>query len=155
MKFQDMNAAQMIASAGGVGFAPRAPGTFGSLVGVLIGAVLLQMGHGPLLAGVIVSSVIGVWAVWAVGGQNDPGWIVIDEVAGQMLTMLALPRVSAAGLLIAFGLFRLFDIWKPGPVGIADQRHDAIGVMADDWAAGAIGFCFLAILAWLLPGRWL
>lgn len=150
-----MNTAEMIASAGGAGYAPKAPGTFGSLVGLLIGAILLQLGHGPLITGIIVASIIGLWAVWAVGGQNDPGWIVIDEVAGQMITMLALPRNSALGLLLAFGLFRLFDIWKPGPVGLADRRHDAIGVMADDWVAGAIGFACLAVLVWLLPGAWL
>ncbi|MDE8349691.1 MAG: phosphatidylglycerophosphatase A [Acidocella sp.] len=150
-----MNTAELIASAGGAGYAPKAPGTFGSLIGLLIGAILLQLGHGPLVMGIIVASIIGVWAVWAVGGQNDPGWIVIDEVAGQMITMLALPRVSALGCLLAFGLFRLFDIWKPGPVGLADRRHDALGVMADDWIAGMIGFACLAVLAWLLPGHWL
>ncbi|OYV32692.1 MAG: hypothetical protein B7Z80_26185 [Rhodospirillales bacterium 20-64-7] len=150
-----MNTAELIASAGGAGYAPKAPGTFGSLVGLLIGTILLQLGHGPLITGIIVASVIGLWAVWAVGGQNDPGWIVIDEVAGQMITMLALPRISALGLLLAFGLFRLFDIWKPGPVGLADRRHDALGVMADDWVAGLIGLICLTVLVRLLPGGWL
>jgi phosphatidylglycerophosphatase A len=150
-----MNTAELIASAGGAGYAPKAPGTFGSLVGLLIGAILLHLGHGPLVMGIIIASIIGLWAVWAVGGQNDPGWIVIDEVAGQMITMLALPRISTLGLLLAFGLFRLFDIWKPGPVGLADRRHDAIGVMADDWVAGLIGLICLTLLVWLLPGGWL
>ncbi len=150
-----MNTAELIASAGGAGYAPKAPGTFGSLVGLLIGTILLQLGHGPLITGIIVASVIGLWAVWAVGGQNAPGWIVIDEVAGQMITMLALPRISALGLLLAFGLFRLFDIWKPGPVGLADRRHDALGVMADDWVAGLIGLICLTVLVRLLPGGWL
>jgi phosphatidylglycerophosphatase A len=133
-----MNAAAFIASGGGAGYAPRAPGTFGALMGLVIGAVLLRLGHGPLLMGVLAASLLGVWAVWAVGGQQDPGWIVIDEVAGQMIALLALPRPSWPGLLLAFVLFRLFDIWKPGPVGWADERHDAVGVMADDWIAGAL-----------------
>jgi phosphatidylglycerophosphatase A len=141
-----MNAAAFIASGGGAGYAPRAPGTFGSFVGLVIGAVLLHLGHGPLLMGVLAASLLGVWAVWAVGGQQDPSWIVIDEVAGQMISLLALPRLTWLGLLLAFGLFRLFDIVKSGPVGWADTRHDAVGVMADDWLAGALAaFCLLLL----------
>jgi len=138
-----MTPAVFIASGGGAGYAPKAPGTFGSLLGLAAGALLLQIGHGPLLAGVILASALGVWAVSAVGGQNDPGWIVIDEVAGQMIAMLPLPRASWAGLIFAFTLFRLFDIWKPGPVGWADKQHNALGVMADDWIAGMIALACL------------
>jgi phosphatidylglycerophosphatase A len=146
-----MNAAVFLASAGGTGYAPKAPGTFGSLVGLLIGALLLHLGHGPLLAGIIVVSLLGWWSVWAAGGQNDPGWVVIDEVAGQFIAMLALPRPTWPGLLLAFALFRLFDITKPGPIGWADKRHDALGVMADDWIAGAFAFAILLILVLLFP----
>jgi phosphatidylglycerophosphatase A len=146
-----MNPATFLASAGGTGFAPKAPGTFGSLIGLLIGCLLLHLGHGPLLAGIIVASLLGLWAVWAAGGQNDPGWIVIDEVAGQMIAMLALPRLTWPGLVLAFALFRLFDITKLGPVGWADKRHDAVGVMADDWIAGGLAFIVLLILVHLIP----
>jgi phosphatidylglycerophosphatase A len=141
-----MNPAVFIASGGGAGYAPKAPGTFGSILGLAIGALLLHLGHGPLLAGIILASALGVWAVWAVGGQSDPGWIVIDEVAGQMIAMFALPRVTWAGLLLALALFRLFDVWKPGPVGWADKKHDAVGVMADDWIAGLLAFACLILL---------
>jgi phosphatidylglycerophosphatase A len=141
-----MNAAEFFASAGGAGYAPAAPGTFGSVLGLVIGALLLHLGHGPLLAGIVVASCLGVWAVWAVGGQADPGWIVIDEVAGQMIAMLALPRLTLAGVILALALFRLFDIWKPGPVAWADKRHDSVGVMADDWIAGGLAFLCLACL---------
>jgi phosphatidylglycerophosphatase A len=147
-----MNTATFLASAGGAGYAPKAPGTFGSLLGLLIGALLLHLGHGPLLAGIIIVSLVGWWAVWAAGGRNDPGWIVIDEVAGQFIAMLALPRPSWPGLVLAFALFRLFDITKPGPVGWADKRHDALGVMADDWVAGGLAFLVLLILIFLFPG---
>jgi phosphatidylglycerophosphatase A len=146
-----MNPATFIASAGGTGYAPKAPGTFGSLVGLAIGVLLLKLGHGPLFAGIIVTSLLGLWAVWACGGQNDPGWIVIDEVAGQLITMLALPRIALPGLILAFALFRLFDITKPGPVGWADRRHDALGVMADDWIAGALACLVLLLLVHLFP----
>jgi phosphatidylglycerophosphatase A len=141
-----MTPAVFIASGGGAGYARQAPGTFGSVVGLAVGALLLHLGHGPLLAGIVLASALGLWAVWAVGGQSDPGWIVIDEVAGQMIAMLALPRVNCLGVILAFALFRLFDIWKPGPVGWADKRHDALGVMADDWVAGALAFACLIVL---------
>jgi phosphatidylglycerophosphatase A len=141
-----MNAAAFVASAGGAGYARRAPGTAGSLVGLAIGAMLLELGHGPLLAGIVVASLVGVWAIRAVGGQNDPGWIVIDEVAGQMIALFALPHPGWLGVFLAFALFRLFDIWKPGPVGWADRRHDAVGVMADDWIAGLLALVCLAAL---------
>jgi phosphatidylglycerophosphatase A len=147
-----MNAATFLASAGGAGYAPKAPGTFGSLVGLVIGAALLHLGHGPLLAGIIVVSLVGWWSVWAAGGQSDPGWIVIDEVAGQFIAMLALPRLSWPGLVLAFALFRLFDITKPGPVAWADRRHDALGVMADDWIAGGLAFVVLLLVVHIFPG---
>jgi phosphatidylglycerophosphatase A len=147
-----MKTAAFIASAGGAGYAPKAPGTFGSLAGLVIGALLLDLGHGPLLMGILAASLAGVWAVWAVGGQDDPGWIVIDEVAGQMIALFALPRPSWAGLILAFALFRLFDITKLGPIGAADRRHDALGVMADDWIAGAFAFVILVLLIHLVPG---
>ena len=146
-----MNTATFIASAGGAGYAPAAPGTFGSLAGIVIGVILLPLGHGPLFAGIIVCALAGLWSVWAVGGQADPGWIVIDEVSGQLIAMLALPRVTWPGLLLAFALFRLFDITKIGPIGSADRRHDALGVMADDWLAGLFAFVLLLALVHALP----
>jgi len=144
-----MNAAEFLASGFYTGFSPKAPGTVGAFLGLLIGAALLLTGHLPLLFGVLVASGIGVWAIGASGGaRTDPGWVVIDEIAGQMLAMLALGRVSLIGLILAFALFRLFDIWKPGPVRWADAQKNAWGVMGDDWIAGALaGLCLLVIQA--------
>jgi phosphatidylglycerophosphatase A len=143
-----------IASGGGAGYAKRAPGTAGSALGLLIGAVLLAGGHFLLLLGVLLASAIGVWAVACIGSAaEDPGWIVIDEIAGQMIALLALPRVTLAGLLLAFGLFRLFDIIKPGPVGWADARHDEWGLMGDDWIAGGLAFCCIILVRLMLPGH--
>ncbi len=139
-----MNAAEFLASGFYLGFAPRAPGTVGSILGLLLGAALLVTGHLPLLFGVVVVSGIGIWSVAASGGaRSDPGWVVIDEVAGQMLAMLALARVSFLGLALAFALFRLFDIWKPGPVRWADGQKSEWGVMGDDWIAGLLAACCL------------
>jgi phosphatidylglycerophosphatase A len=146
-----MNVATMIASAGGAGYAKSAPGTWGSLVGLALGAGILAAGHLPLVFAVLVVSGVGIWAVEAVGvAAEDPGWIVVDEVAGQMMTLLFLGHVGVWGLVLAFGLFRLFDIWKVGPVGWVDARHDAWGVMGDDWVAGLLaGLVLLLVQYWV------
>lgn len=146
-----MDLPRFIASGGGAGFVPQAPGTFGSLVGLVLGAVLLYFGHGVLLLCTLAVSGAGIWAIRKVGGADDAGWIVIDEIAGQMIAVLALPYLSPLGLLLAFLLFRLFDITKLGPIGLADRRHDAWGVMGDDWIAGAFAFIGVFIILLLFP----
>jgi phosphatidylglycerophosphatase A len=94
-----------------------------------------------------------VWAIGAAGaGAADPGWVVIDEIAGQWLTMLALPRPSLPGVIAAFLLFRLLDIAKPGPIGWADRRAGPLAVMGDDLIAGAIGAALLFAVRAAFPG---
>ncbi len=127
------------ASGFGLGYAPRAPGTLGALLGLFLGALLLHLGHAALLFGIIGLSALGVYSVSQLQEASlDPGWVVIDEVVGQMIPLLALAHVGLRGLILSFALFRLFDIWKPGPVGWADARHDALGVMGDDVIAGLL-----------------
>ena len=79
-----------------------------------------------------------MWRSGAPAVTGDPGWVVIDEFAGQWITLLALARPRSPGLIAAFVLFRLFDITKLGPVGWADRQHGAFGIMADDVIAGVI-----------------
>jgi phosphatidylglycerophosphatase A len=110
-----------IASGGGLGRARYAPGTVASLAAVPIGALAFWIDHRLLTLLAIVTCVIGTWAVHETGEQGDPGWIVIDEFAGQWIAMLGLARISVYGLIAAFVLFRLFDIVKLGPVGWADR----------------------------------
>jgi phosphatidylglycerophosphatase A len=142
-----MNVCTFLASGFGAGYAPKAPGTFGSLVGLVLGALLLTAGHLPLLFGIIVVTGIGIYVVGAVGSAaQDPGWIVIDEIAGQMIPMLALTQLSFLGALLSFALFRLFDITKLGPVGWADARHDEYGVMGDDVIAGIFALIVILLL---------
>jgi phosphatidylglycerophosphatase A len=140
-----------IASGGGIGRAPFAPGTAASLAAVLIGAVVLWLDHRLLTLLAILTCVIGTWAVHETGEQGDPGWIVVDEFAGQWIAMLGLGRVSLYGLIAAFVLFRCFDIVKLGPVGWADRKDGAIGVMADDVVAGLIVAAILFVITILFP----
>jgi phosphatidylglycerophosphatase A len=146
-----MTPAHWIASAGGIGRAPAAPGTAASFAALLVGAAALWIGHFTLPVLALTATLIGLWAVHATREAGDPGWIVIDEVAGQWIALLGLPRVSWAGLIAAFVLFRFFDITKPGPVGWADRRHGATGVMADDVVAGLISAALLFTSAHVLP----
>ena len=150
--------ARMLASGLGAGLSPKAPGTAGSLVGLALGLSLLDHSRLRLGLGTIAVTVLGLWAVrtatgqpWRTpskGGHDDPGWVVIDEVAGQMLALLALPRPSWTGALAAFALFRAFDIAKPGPVGWADRQGGSAGIVADDLLAGlAACLVLLGVLA--------
>lgn len=136
-----------IASGFGSGLAPKAPGTFGSLVGLIIGCLLLNLGHIPLFIGIVLATLIGIYAIGQLPeATQDPGWIVIDEIAGQMLPLLALSRVTIWGAMVAFLLFRLFDILKPGPVGWADKRKDEYGIMGDDLIAGLLALLVMLFL---------
>ena len=136
--------AGLVASGGGLGRVPAAQGTVASAVATVLGAGLLAASPWALAAAVVAATLCGVWAVRAAGaGEADPGWVVIDEVAGQWIALLALPRPSAVWLIAAFLLFRLLDIAKPGPIGWADRRHDAFGVMADDVIAGGVAALLL------------
>ncbi|HEX7389572.1 MAG TPA: phosphatidylglycerophosphatase A [Acidiphilium sp.] len=142
----------ILASGLGTGFAPRAPGTVGSLPGLLIGCILLHRGHWQLAVGVVVVSIIGLVAIPRTGkAGSDPGWIVIDEIAGQMIALLGLPWLTGSGVVLAFLLFRVFDIRKPWPISLADARADALGIMADDWIAGGFAAIILLILQLVWP----
>jgi len=201
-----------IATACGVGYLPKAPGTFGSLVGILTAMVtalfflrphslrdLLStrrltestlMDHNFLVPGaeihsaalvlpvvsaivlVLFLSLVGVWSAGraaAYAGVHDPQHVVIDEVAGQHITLLlplipiAVPDLAARMdfstyaifsalsmlnwkyLLAGFLLFRLFDIWKPYPIRNLEKLPGGWGVMADDWLAGVYAAILLKV----------
>lgn len=147
-----MNLPLLVATVGGIGRLKPAPGTWGSLV-VLPAALL-----GPfaaLLLGLLVA-IIGIYAVRAVLRETpdqDPGWIVVDEAAGMLLALAGLSvDASIWGVLIAFGLFRVFDIFKPWPISWADQQKGAFGVMLDDIVAGVLVALALILARPLLPG---
>ena len=143
----------------GAGYLRPAPGTWGSLAAVVAALVVHQIG-GPVLLGlgIVLAFTAGTWAARIeaeTSEDHDPGWIVIDEVAGQWIALLPVslgahltgePMIALwPGLVAAFLLFRLFDIWKPWIIGQADRRGDALGVMLDDVWAGA--FAAVVVLA--------
>lgn len=142
--------ARLLLSGSGVGYVPLAPGTAGSLLALLLGVPLLLAPGWLLAAAVTAASLGGLWAIRVVRLEGDPGWVVIDEVAGQWLALLGLARPTLAGLAAALALFRLLDIVKPGPVGWADRQGGRVGVMADDLAAGA----FAASILWAVRAAW-
>ena len=134
----------------GSGLSPKAPGTAGSLLAVMLWWLLFADLALPIQLGIIaLGFVLGVWASnWMIArtGIQDPGFIVWDEFIGQWIALLLLPK-TLVWYAIAFALFRLFDIVKRGPVGWADRRFKGgFGVMFDDVLAGllAMGVGFAA-----------
>lgn len=135
----------------GVGLIPLAPGTWGSAVGV--GLYLLMRDATERAAAspaqrttvallvVILVTLAGTWAATRAEkllGKKDPGAVVVDEVAGQLITFLFVPWDAGAwALMLGFVLFRVFDIWKPYPVRRLERLESGLGVMADDVLAGA------------------
>ncbi|MCP4004032.1 MAG: phosphatidylglycerophosphatase A [bacterium] len=128
-----------LASAAGTGFLPVAPGTWGSLFAVFLFVPLSSLAPPSYLLALVGTAVVGVWSAQRAEsffGRHDDGRITIDEVAGQLLALAFLPlRLDV--VLLGFGLFRLFDIWKPPPVRQAERLPGGFGVMADDLVAGA------------------
>ncbi len=156
--------ATLIATAGGLGLSPIAPGTLGSIPGVFLGlwlakGLLVQ----PLFFAVLCLGffAVGLWSVIVfehLHGAHDDQRIVVDEVMGQALTLLPVaalaPQLLGASIatqamlgLIAFALFRLFDIWKPGLVGWIDREMPTpLGTYIDDLVAGLMAAAVLSIL---------
>jgi phosphatidylglycerophosphatase A len=127
----------VLASVFGAGYAPVASGTVGSFVTVLA-IWLLPLTPLRILVALVVVTLIGTWSgsrVERVLGTKDPGVIVIDEVAGMLLSVILLPPTIPV-LVTAFLLFRLFDIWKPFPARESQALTGGVGVMVDDLIAG-------------------
>ena len=149
-----------VATGAGAGFAPIAPGTFGSLVGIAVFALIAPFGALAVAVTALVVTVAGVWAAGEAErlfAKSDDGRIVIDEVAGQVIALwplsLLAPERALAPLPLAFGFlaFRAFDIAKPGPVRWAERNFTGgRGVVFDDLLAGA--FAGLAVAAAVLSG---
>ena len=135
--------ARFIATAGGAGYSPVAPGTCGTAVAVPVVWLLSGLSVWEFLAVSVLVTLIGIWAASVADehwGTHDSGRIVIDEVAGYMVTMLMVDRGDLAFLLLGFVLFRFFDIVKPPPVRWLDRNlPGGTGVVLDDIGAGVYG----------------
>jgi len=153
----------VLATAGGAGYSPVAPGTAGSAVGVVVFVLLADLGSFLFCLTLLALAFLGIWASDVAErffARKDDGRIVIDEVVGQLLTLTPLVfladsavRRSGGWLFAGFALFRLFDIWKPEPVGWAERSFTGgTGVMMDDVFAGLIGCVVMsAALIWVGP----
>ena len=147
-----------LATGGGLGKLPIAPGTWGSLGGLALAWAFasLEFHSTPLLNPLLWWLALSGAGIWAAGrveqstGRKDPQEVVVDEVSGQWLALLASPGAFSGGLgwksfLAGFILFRVLDIWKPFPANQAESLPGGWGIMADDWVAGA----YSAALLWL------
>jgi phosphatidylglycerophosphatase A len=139
--------ARLVATGLGSGYSPFAPGTAGSLVGLLLFVPLARLGWPAQLAATAAVTLVGTLAADRVAralGRKDPGLVVVDEVAGQWITFLALPLTPATAL-AGFVLFRLMDIVKPWPARDLEKLPGGVGIMADDVAAGIYAHLLLRV----------
>jgi phosphatidylglycerophosphatase A len=150
----------VIATGAGAGFAPVAPGTLGAIEGVIIFFIFNALANNSaslaprlsvalFIAINVALFIIGVWAssrACEICALEDPGQVVIDEVSGQLIALVPLIAApSVAGILVAFLLFRLFDIFKPYPIRKLERLRAGLGVMADDALAGI----YAAAIVWM------
>ncbi len=144
-----------VATGAGSGYSPIAPGTAGSAVGLLLYAGLARLSTPGFLLAIVATTALGTWAAdraEKIFGRKDDGRIVVDEVAGMLVSLIALPvrpDVAIAG----FFLFRIFDIWKPPPARAFERGKGGVVVMADDIVAGLYANLVGQVLwRWVFPG---
>jgi phosphatidylglycerophosphatase A len=145
--------ARWVATAFGSGYAPIAPGTAGSAVGLVLFWPLVGRGWVVQAAACVVLFIVGVAAAGRVArevGREDPGLVVVDEVVGMWVTLVGLPfGPFTAGL--GFLLFRVADVFKPWPARSLESLHGGLGIMADDVAAGVYANLALRVVLLVWP----
>lgn len=144
--------ANFIALGGGLGLAPKAPGTFGTLLGIPL-LFLMPTNLVAYLVVVVVLFALGVWCCDAcaknLGVHDHPG-IVWDEVVGYLITMIAVPK-SFVWIVAGFIVFRFFDILKPWPIGWVDKHvHGGLGIMLDDVLAAVFSLIVIQIALYFI-----
>ena len=141
-----------LATVGPVGKMRPAPGSWGSLFGVVTGFGLASLSSGLLEIAILLAIIIGTIPPnhhQSETGSKDASEVVIDEVAGQWIALLVIP-LDWRWALAAFVLFRLFDITKIGPIGMVEKWPGGVGVMADDVIAGVFAALCLWLAQWFL-----
>lgn len=135
----------------GSGLMPKAPGTWGTLAALPIYVLMRHLPPSVYMLATVLAFVLGVWVCDKVSrelGMHDYGGIVWDEIVGYLFTMFLAPP-GIVWMLIGFGLFRLFDIWKPQPIGWIDARvHGGLGIMLDDAVAALPSWIILQLLVY-------
>lgn len=137
------------------GYFPIAPGTVGSVAGLVVYLLVWWTGS-PLVEVGLIAAIFaaGTWAATHAErffGGIDPGPVVIDEVLGMLITLAFIP-VGWPAALTGFFLFRVFDVIKPYPANRLEKFHGGFGIMADDAMAGVYANLALRLLIWLMPG---
>ncbi|MDP9036985.1 MAG: phosphatidylglycerophosphatase A [Myxococcota bacterium] len=133
----------------GCGRVPKLPGTIGALGAIPLYLLAMRAGRAGVAVTAVVVIVTGVWAASVVArdlGLKDPQIIVVDEVAGVLVTMLPIRHASLSSVAIGFALFRLFDIAKPWPVRSLERLPGGWGIVLDDVGAGILGAAALVLL---------
>lgn len=135
----------------GSGLMPKAPGTWGTLAAFPLYLLLMNCHSAVYLSFTLIAFILGVWICDKVSqdmGVHDYKGIVWDEVVGYLLTMFMAPQ-GLSWMLCGFVLFRIFDIWKPQPIGYVDQKvQGGLGIMLDDVLAAAPAWLIMQGLAW-------
>lgn len=137
----------------GSGLAPFAPGTFGTLAAIPFYLILSLFPLWFYFAVIVIAALVGIWVCGESAkklGVHDHSGIVWDEFVGFWITMFAAPS-GLIWVLVGFVLFRIFDIWKPWPIYIVDDKvQGGLGIMLDDIIAGIYALIIMQILAFLL-----
>jgi phosphatidylglycerophosphatase A len=131
----------------GCGLAPKAPGTVGTLGAIPLYLLAAMGGQAGVAAAALAATAVGIWASSVVAGEvglKDPQLVVIDEVAGFLVTMIPVAHASWRAVLLGFVLFRAMDILKPWPIRRLEALPGGWGIVMDDVAAGAIGAVAMA-----------
>ena len=148
------NPVHLLAFGLGSGAAPKAPGTAGTLAALPLFLLLEPLAPVAYLTIVALLFLLGVWLCGRTSsdlGVHDHPGIVWDEWVGFLLTLWLVPE-GWPWLFAGFVLFRVFDIWKPWPIGWLDRKvHGGMGIMLDDLLAGLYGFALLQLAVYLLP----
>lgn len=149
---------ELLAFGLGAGLSPKAPGTVGTLAALPFYAGLYGLPNAYYVVVVLLLALTGIWICGRTAkniGTDDPAGIVWDEIVGMLCALIALPA-DALIVLLAFILFRIFDILKPWPIGWCDEKvHGGLGIMLDDILAGLLSCAILHVvvaLGWLPLG---
>ena len=137
----------------GCGYAPKAPGTVGSVAAILIawplsGLGFNNVGFAALSLAALLPAILAAGVVAIETGRKDPQIVVVDEVLGQWLTLGGALRLNARSLLFALILFRLFDILKPPPIRLIERAPGGAGIVLDDMMAGFYAALVLFLMGW-------